>query len=229
MVPQTRRHLLHVAAATVAGLAGCSQFTSGSGQSSSSATQTHGATDPAGTVLTDPPMLVLRSESDRPAIQFPSRNDSTDTPPGDRQARRNSHGVIDSATQSQRLSLADGVDRESVSAFITATNFDTESVFLESVPVEECYRLQLCRIAWQPSQIRTDYTRVLRPYDEACAADTTVYESRLVRLPTALDADAVRSFQSSVSGSGHCTRGEGSEKNSEQPSGTPDSSTGEPQ
>jgi hypothetical protein len=229
MVPRTRRHLLQVAAVTVAGLAGCSQFTSGSGQSSSSSTQTHGETDPAGTVLTDPPMLVLRSESDRPAIQFSSANDATDTPPGDRQARPNSHGVIDSTTQSQRLSIADGVDRESVSAFMRTTNFDTETVFLESVPVEECYRLQLCRIGWQSSEIRTDYTRVLRPYDEACAVDTTVYESRLVRLPTVLDADAVRSFRTSVSGSGRCTRGEGSDRNSEQPPGTSDSSTGESQ
>jgi hypothetical protein len=226
MVPRTRRYLLHIAAATVAGLAGCSQFTSGSGQSSSSTTQTYGATDPARTVLTDPPMTLLRSESDRPSIQFASESEPTDTPPVDRQARRNSHGVIDSTAQSQRLSFANGVDQESVSAFITATNFDTETVFLESVPVEECYRLQLCRIGWQSSEIRTDYTRVLRPYDEACAVDTTVYETRLVRLPTALDRDAVRSFQSSVSGSGHCNQGD-EESNSEQPSGTADSSTGE--
>jgi hypothetical protein len=228
MVPRTRRHLLHLAAATVAGLAGCSQFTSGSGQSSSSATQTHGATDPPGTVLTDPPMVVLRSESDRPSIQLSSENEPTDTPPGDRQARRNSHGVIDSATQSQRLSLADGVDQESVSAFMRATNFDTETVFLESVSVEECYRLQLCRIGWQASEIRTDYTRILRPYDEACAVDTTVYESRLVRLPTPLDGDAVRSFQTSVTGSGRCNRGE-DEGNSEHSSGSAGSSTGEAQ
>ena len=115
------------------------------------------------------------------------------------------------------------------SASLPKSDFDTETVFLESVPVEECYRLQLCRIGWQSSEIRTDYTRVLRPYDEACAVDTTVYESRFVRLPTVLDADAVRSFQTSVSGSGHCTRGEASDSNSEQSSGTADSSTGDPQ
>jgi hypothetical protein len=171
-------------------------------------------------------MVVLRSDSDRPSIQFASENDPTDTPPDARQARRNSHGVIDSATQSQRLSLADGVDQEAVSAFMTATNFDTETVFVESVPVKECYRLRLCRIGWQSSEIRTDYTRVLRPYDEACAVETTVYESRLVRLPTALDRTAVRSFQTSVSGSGRCNRGD-EERDSEQPSGTADSSMGE--
>jgi len=59
-------------------------------------------------------------------------------------------------------------------------------------------------VSWQSDSVDSDYTQRLRPYDEHCAADAHVFESRLIRLPVALDADAVNSYSSSIGGSGRC-------------------------
>lgn len=101
-----------------------------------------------------------------------------------------------------------------VAAFVAATDFDAETLYLETVRVEQCFRLRLCRIGWGAHEVRTDYTRELRPYDERCTADAIAFESRLVRLPVALDADSVNSFSASIGGGGRCdaqgARAEGS-------------------
>lgn len=220
MVPLTRRRLLHVATAIAGGLAGCSRFTGGEASSTRSVSS-DGAAVPESDTVTDPPMVHRRAAVPPIRLTDPD-SDPTETPRWESSPRLNQYEVIDSQSRAQRLTVADGVDDE-LSSFVSATNFDSETLYLETQQVKECFRLQLCYVSWQSKKIQTDYTRTLRPYDEACTADEHVFESRLVRLPVALDAESINSYGSSIGGSGRCNRS-GSAR-SEGASGSSDSTT----
>ncbi|WP_225333302.1 hypothetical protein [Halomicrobium urmianum] len=199
MVPFTRRRALHGAAGLVAALAGCS----GTGFGESESTRTHAretpADEPGHGSEADPPHVAVRSATDRPPVWF------ADEDGGGRPsvAERHYHGdrtVIDGEDRAGRVRVADGVDTEPVRSFLDETDFESETVYLEVNQVEECFRLELCSIQWQPDEVRTDYGRVLRPYDERCEADAKVYEARLIRIPDALDHEDVNGYGSSVGG-----------------------------
>ncbi|QLD88194.1 hypothetical protein HWV07_03755 [Natronomonas salina] len=64
--------------------------------------------------------------------------------------------------------------------------------------------MDLCRITWRSDEVQTYYVRNLRSYDERCSTDSHAYESRLVRLPVALDEGSVTGSGSSISGGGEC-------------------------
>lgn len=218
MVSLTRRHLLHVATAIAGGLAGCSQFTGGE-SSSTRSVSSGGSAGPDADALTDPPM-VRRRAAEQP-IRLGDR-ERTDSPGRDRLSSRDEYEVIDAQSTADRLAVADGLDAEEVSSFVAATDFDSETLYLETRSVEECFRLRLCHISWQSDKVHTDYVRPLRPYDERCRADEHVFESRLIRLPVALDAESVRSYGSSVSGSSRCR---GGSRRAEMASGSDDETT----
>jgi hypothetical protein len=218
MVSLTRRHLLHVATAIAGGLAGCSQFTGGEASSTRSVSS-GGSAGPDADALTDPPM-VRRRAAEQP-IRLGDR-ERTDSPGRDRLSSRDQYEVIDARSTADRLAVADGLDAEAVSSFVAATDFDSETLYLETRSVEECFRLRLCHISWQSDEVHTDYVRPLRPYDERCRADEHVFESRLIRLPVALDAESVRSYGSSISGSSRCR---GGSRRAEMASGSDDETT----
>lgn len=204
MVPPTRRRFLHVATAVAGGLAGCSGLTGDDAEVSRSVSE--GASEPPhDDSVTDPPMVHLRSESDLPPIYEAGHEDEFTEPSRfDRPSSRHLHVLVDAESSSDRLAVADHVDGDPVTPFVSETDFDSETLYLETLRVEACYRLHLCHVSWAPDDVHTSYVRRLRPYDERCAADATAYESRLVRLPAALDEDSVTSHGSSVSGGGRC-------------------------
>ena len=198
MVPETRRSLLHGVAGLAIALAGCSGLT-GSGESTRTANGGSGPDGPGSGSVADPEMLLVRSDSDRSQIWHGDRSERTDH-------HRNPIGgsvVVDTAAKADEFSVAESVDRDRVDAFLDATDFESETLYLQTVRVEECFRLELCRIGWESDEIRTDYVRRLRPYTESCAADTRVVEARLIRIPDALEADDVNGFGTSV-GTGSC-------------------------
>jgi len=204
MVPRTRRRFLHVATAAAAGLAGCNTLTGGSARSSRSSTGSEGADPPASDSKTDPPMVRLRADSDEPPMRLVDPDETeTDSPPPWESRPRDQYEVIDTRDRADRLTAAPE-NAERVSSFVAETDFDTETLYLETRRVEECFRLRLCRISWRPNGIETDYVRPLRPYDERCRDGAKVFESRLFRLPVALDEESVRSFGTSVSGRSRC-------------------------
>ena len=224
MNSHTRRRVLAVAstaAVATAGLAGCLGAESSSSRSHSS-TEGRGRTVPDEQATTEPPMLVRRSGSDaeRPAIRL--AEDEADEA-DDRSPFRGHYSwttLVDSASMADRL-IADGPNdssngsadsrdgsddrRVDLASFVAETEFDSESLFLETHRVEQCFELSLCYISWQSNEIRTDYGRVVRPYDEQCTADVNVFESRLIRLPVALDADETGGYGSTTR-SGRCLR-----------------------
>jgi hypothetical protein len=221
MFPLTRRRLLYVATAITGGLAGCSRFTGGEASSTRSVSS-DGAAVPESDTVTDPPMVHRRAAVPPIRLTDPD-SDHTETPQRESSPRLNQYEVIDSQSRARRLTITDGMDGDELSSFVSATNFDSETLYLETQQVKECFRLQLCYVSWQSKKIQTDYTRTLRPYDESCTVDEHVFESRLVRLPVALDAESINSYGSSISGSGRCNRS-GSAR-SEGASGSSDSTT----
>lgn len=221
MVSPTRRRLLHAATAIAGGLAGCSQFTGGDAHSTQSVSS-GGAAIPETDTATDPPTVGRRAAVPPIRLTNPDR-EHTESPRWDSAPRLTQHVVIDSQSSGRQLAVADGVDGDELESFVSATNFDSETLYLETQQVEQCFRLHLCYVSWQSKKIQTDYTQTLRPYDESCTADEHVFESRLVRLPVALDAESVSSYGSSISGSGHCNGG--SSARAEGASGSSDSTT----
>ncbi|WP_424005273.1 hypothetical protein ACOZ4I_17965 (plasmid) [Haloarcula salina] len=204
MVPRTRRRFLHVATAAVTALAGCDTLSGGSARSSRSSTESEDA-PPASDSETDPPMVRLRGGSDVPPIRLVDPDATeTDSPPPSPYRTRDQYEIIDTRDRADQLRVAADEDADRVSSFVAETAFDAETLYLETRRVEECFRLRLCQISWGPTEIETDYVRPLRPYDERCRDGATVFESRLIRLPVALDAESVRSFGTSVSGSSRC-------------------------
>ena len=205
----TRRRLLTATTTLVGGVAGCLGSRTVS-RSSESSTERSGRTIPE-QAATDPAVLFRRADADRPPIRFvedDDRNDSDDGDETDSSLWRHGHytgtKVIDNAATADRLVVdSDGNDRAEstdLSTFRSETDFESETLYLENRRLRQCYRLSLCYISWDTG-IETDYGRLLRPYDELCAVDTRVFESRLIRLPVALDADEINRFGSSTSSS----------------------------
>jgi len=201
MASHTRRRVLHVAAASLGGVTGCNGLIAGSEQSSESVSEAGRSSDSTADTETDPPAVVRRSAATNPPIRPPDfEREQSDSLNGDSLSFRAEHSVLDTASKAAGLTVDDGA---AIAAFVSQTDFDQETLYLETALVEECYRLQLCSISWQSDKIETDYARLLRPYDERCTADSSVFESRLIRLPVSLDADAVNAFGSSI-GRGTC-------------------------
>jgi len=204
MALHTRRKILQAVTALTAGLAGCNGL---SGSSSSSATAVAGRSDPPANSETDPPQLLVRAGTERPPLRLAEPDSETADEDWNKLDRRITHEVISTPETAERLTIAAGVETDAdIESFVSETAFDSETLFLETTMVQECFRLDLCWVSWGAEEIGTDYARILRDYDEACSDDTTVMESRLIRLPVALDEESVHSFGTTI-GSGSCDRG----------------------
>jgi len=204
-----RRESLALLAGAAATLTGCSGFASGSGDSSSATagaerTVTEG---PQSGTATAPETFLVRVGTDRPPVRLADTNgDGGGRPTPRREDRYIGSIVVDGQSRADRLSIAEPVDEAGFESFLESTDFGAETVYIETISVEECFRLELCRISWRPDDVSTDYARRGRPYDEQCAVDEQVFEARLVRLPDAIDADRVRGGSTSI-GTGACDRG----------------------
>jgi len=204
-----RRAVLALAAGTAASLAGCSGFASSAGESASERPDSERTvTDgPDSGTTTDPELVLVREGTDRQPIWLADPDGDDDGRPTPRPDQRHIDSVIvDSESRADRLSVASDVDGETVRSFLAATDFDAETVIVETVRVEECFRLSLCRISWQPREISTDYTRRSRDWDDACAVDEWVFEARLIRIPDAIRADSSSARSTSI-GTGACRPG----------------------
>ncbi|WP_154018439.1 hypothetical protein [Halolamina rubra] len=205
MVPTTRRSLLSGVAGVAAALAGCG----GDGAAGSTRTVPADGDGPSGPMsgsTTDPETHLVRIDTDRPPVWL-TEPDDDDRPTASRRDRWRDSIIVDDADRADRIRLADGVDAEPVESFLDATEFDAESVFVEMGDVRECFRLELCHVAWSATEISTDYSRRSRPYTAHCEVDEWVVEARFIRIPDPIDADEVTTYSSSI-GTGTCDRSE---------------------
>ncbi|MEF8829743.1 MAG: hypothetical protein V5A49_11955 [Haloarcula sp.] len=207
MVPSTRRALLHGACGLATVLAGCSGMFEGSDESTRTASENDGSAAPGAGSESDPDAVVTRVDADRQPVWLGNGSRPTEN----RHSRGIESEVIDTAAKADRLAVAEDVDRSLIEPFLDGTDFDTETVYIQSVTVEECFRLTLCQISWTTNKISTDYGRVSRPYDELCAAGNTVYAIWVIRIPDTLDADDINSYSSSIGGHGCDDRRVGAE------------------
>jgi hypothetical protein len=204
-----RRESLALAAGAAASLAGCSGFaSSSSGTASESPTAGQPAADgPASGTAMAPEVILVRADTDRQPVWLADGDGEDDGRPTPRpDARHIDSVVVDSEARAGRLSVDPEADGARVASFLSETDFGDETVVVETIQVEECFRLELCRISWQPETLSTDYTRRSRHWDEPCAVDERVFESRLIRIPDALDADDVGARSTSI-GTGACRPG----------------------
>jgi hypothetical protein len=209
MVPSTRRALLHGAAGLATALAGCSALADDSPDSTSTVPRDDSDRGPGSGSEIDPETLTLRVAADRPPIWLAKPNGEGDgRPTASGRDRWRESLVVDDSVRADRIDVAATVDGARVESFLEATEFGAETVYVEMVTVEECFRLDLCVVSWSPSEISTDYTRRSRPYTERCAVDERVVEARLIRIPDAMEADDVNGYSSSVGG-GACGRRHG--------------------
>lgn len=207
MVPSTRRRLLQAAAGLAAtGLAGCNGVGSSSGSAGSSATETAGEdaapTGPNAGRSRDPESLAVRTGGRRPPVWLAHDGDGRGGRPTPRRDGDFHHlgNIIVDGDRADRLRTADVPATVGVDDFVAATDFESESLYVETIRMEACFSLHLCQVSWSPNEISTDYGRSIRSWDERCGVDERVYEVRVIRIPDPITDDEVNSYSSSIGG-----------------------------
>lgn len=143
MVPSTRRRFLHVATAVAGGLAGYSQFTGDGSRSSRSVSENGASNFPDDTTETNPPAVLLRSESDVPPIHLDGTDDDYSDASRHRSSARIRTEVVGSPSSAEALTVAVDGDAESVDRFVSETDFECETLYLEVNRARSCFRLEL--------------------------------------------------------------------------------------
>lgn len=98
------------------------------------------------------------------------------------------HVYVASEEDLEGVAFADTEPASELAAFVRETDFDGESVLLESTVVRECYSLRL-RGVWREDDggLETSFCSALRPADAACSADAEDAVGVGIRLPFSLD------------------------------------------
>lgn len=188
MSPLTRRRALHGAVGLLSVLAGCSDDRS---------TSSEGPNEQFGTVQTDPEALTLWSESLDPIVR------ESDEPTTEADRRLRDVWVVATADSAADLRIAE-VDRAAEArAFLERTDYGSETVYVEQFPVGECFTPELCNVRWSDGRVETDYARRYRDADASCEVGAESAFAALVRIPDALDPEAITQHGSSY-GSGSC-------------------------
>ncbi|ELZ29931.1 hypothetical protein C474_12881 [Halogeometricum pallidum JCM 14848] len=195
-MPSTRRRFLLGAAATLlAGLAGCN----GEAYGTSTASDESNRFD-AGPV---PEHHTLRNAGNEPPVWFADSDAASTAERGTVSDRmRETRGFVADEATADRLRFADVDGADAVREFVAATDFENETVYVETESIPECRTLSLCGVSWTDSSIHTDYGLTYRDADVACEADARDGVSTLIRVPEALDPDAVNSYGSGLNSRG---------------------------
>ena len=212
MVPLTRRRALRGAAALLAGLSGCNETTGGF-----SSTATMSSDGRPENALTDPERVAVRTDS-RDLVAW---RDGEKTPEeGDGERRFPTYGFVASESDRESLRFADVDGAEAAKTFVDETDFETETIYYLQAEVRECYRRELCYVAWADDRIETRFAWRLRDAQAACDADARVLSAWFIRIPEALDPDEITRF--STGSSGGCRPPEnGANESVERTPGTP--------
>ncbi|MDQ2074378.1 hypothetical protein ACODNH_22140 [Haloarcula sp. NS06] len=197
MVPSTRRTLLHSVCGLATVLSGCSGVFEGSDESTRTASKNNGSSASGAGSVSDPDAVVTRVDADRQPVWLA---DGDGRPTESPHSRRLESKIIDTASQADQVTVAEDADRPLIRTFLDETDFDTETVYVQNMMTEECFRLTLCQIRWTSDNISTDYGRVSRPYDASCTAGNKVYAVWFIRIPDTVNADDISSYSSSIGG-----------------------------
>lgn len=139
------------------------------------------------------------------AVLFTQR-DELPNPDDDERGRdrnvRSGRSVVVSEAKLAELTFGNVPEAEQLQSFAAATNFESSSLYLFAMPVEDCYeiRLQSVTIEWDKAESadihpRAYFCRTYRPADVECAGGEGHTAGFAIRLPVAAE-------RSSGSGSG---------------------------
>ena len=208
MALHTRRGVLLGAAGLLAGLAGCNEDAGDEGTPADRTPTDPGKPRDVGEDGTrNPEQYALRGDDDGVIAWFAEDVDRSGDSTGDSDDatgagtlpphERRDEGVIADEAMAATLSFGDVEGAEEARAFVEATDFDSESIYLDQTPLGDCYRLELCSVSWGGEELSLRYVSVLRDYDVACSAKERDTLATFVRVPVALDpgqrADVERS------------------------------------
>lgn len=201
MALHTRRGVLLGAAGLLAGLAGCNEESEPSGTPAQRTPTDPGAPRDLGDDGTrEPEQYALRGDDGGGTIAWfaegsdTSGDDTADpdgaTDPGTIPSHeRRDEGLIADEATAATLSFSDVEGAGEARAFVEATDFDSESIYLHQTPLGECYRMELCSVAWGGEEVALRYVFVLENYDVACSSEERDTLATFVRIPVALDPD----------------------------------------
>lgn len=179
----TRRRALRLVTLGIAGLAGCA------GEADRATIEQ----PPDERSLGDYEVRSVR-EDDGSVLFY--RGEELPTVADDEQGRnvRSGRSIIVSETDIAELTFGDGPEAEELQSFAEATDFDSSSVYLLSMPVEACYEIRLQSVAVDRDELETgdlhphaDFCRTSRPADIDCRLDETHTAGFAIRLPVAAE------------------------------------------
>ncbi|QLH81535.1 hypothetical protein [Halosimplex pelagicum] len=197
----TRRRALQAAVGLAAGLAGCPDGDTDAGRGDAG-TPVGSPTPPVPTAgddrVVDPESVTLRAadiDYDDPLAWFVPEPDDRPTDGGTVDpSDRTREGLIADEATAETFVVADrateteiSVGAETARRFVAETDFDSETLLVQSRPVEECYRLVLCHVTWADGEVEPRYGRFLRDADVACESGERDAHVTLARLPVAFD------------------------------------------
>jgi hypothetical protein len=179
----TRRRALLSVASGIAMLAGCT-----------------GETDRA--TIEQPPGersigdYEVRSVRDEDGTVLFYRGEELPTATDDERSRtaRNARSSIVSEESLAELTFGDAPEAEKLQSFVEATDFDSSSLYLLSMPVKACYEIRLQSVAVERAELEAsdlhphaDFCRTYRPADVECEVDEIHTAGFAIRLPFAAE------------------------------------------
>jgi hypothetical protein len=199
MTDVPRRRALLAAATGIAALAGCSGSETASNSYPTSNRPIDGyelekARDERGSAL-------VASGDELPSLSADDRARQ------ERQTRR----VLVTAADVDELTFAGTGAGERLRTFLAATDFESSSAYLLSMPVRACREIRFRSVSVEPDELanddlhpHADFCQAYRPADVDCDAEETHSVGFAIRIPVA----AERSTGSGRGMSGTCRRGE---------------------
>ncbi|MCD2203503.1 hypothetical protein [Halobacterium sp. KA-6] len=163
-----RRALQALGTAAAATLAGCS------GEESSGFEEP--ATRRRGEPVTDYSLHTVRQSSVEPLFWRGERSTRTERRPG-------GHIYVSDEDDLDDVSFADSDTAAELRAFVQETDYDSESVLVQSRAIQQCYDLRLRGVWREDDGLQTSFCSSLRPADAACSRDAEETVGVGIRLP----------------------------------------------
>lgn len=200
---RSRRELLSLtgsslAVATGAALAGCAG-THGTAPDDEPDDVAHDVSErpPGRSELEDDDDVLFVRASHADPFVFESE---ADVPDDDRAFFRGSFHVVSDEEAADLYVDAPADDADAIEQFVEATDFETQSIFVDQRTIGDCYDRVFLGAEASDGSLRTAYCRSLKSPTTPCAADREVMEAVIVRLGRPYD-DPPSSRQSSEHGS----------------------------
>ena len=199
----TRRRALHSVVSGIAVLAGCA------GESDRATIEQ----PPNERSLEDYEVHSVRDE-DGTVLFYPG--DELPTVADDEQGRiaRSGRSILVSQEDIADVTFGDVPEAEELQSFVEATDFDSSSLYLLSMPVKACYEIRLQSVGVERDELENgdlhphaDFCQTSRPADVDCEIDETHTVGFAIRLPFAAE-QSTGSGRGMANGCGRSHHGE---------------------